>query len=94
MQPRIKRKEMILFKADKDKRLQMNRVKKGISPQVMENNSQVFIKLFSRIILKVIPSMVGSKNEKIISYPNPATTKNSKEKITRMKSGLFFFIHG
>ena len=84
---------MILFKMDNDKRRQVNTAMDGISPQVIENNSEVFINLSPGIILNIIPLMVGSKNEKINSYPNNATMKNSKEKITTwMRSGLFFCI--
>ena len=66
MQARIRRKEIIFFIVDNDRSIQINTVIKGISPQTIENKSEVFSILFSDIILNVIPLMVGSKKEKII----------------------------
>jgi hypothetical protein len=46
---------MTFFKVDKDKSIQIYTVIKGISPQVIENKSDVFNILLADIILNVIP---------------------------------------
>ena len=55
MQAIIRRKEMIFFKVDKDRSIQVNTVIKGINPQTIENKSDVFSILSADIILNVIP---------------------------------------